>query len=145
MGWQWHQLDHMQIICTLLQTDNHASTSPLSFYRPDAPPAAQPTASKHWRQTKQSTECKAFKIMLNNLHPMMLESFWFTDNNIFTLAAPRNPQNDRLYAHPPTKKKGVMTKRLRTQLTFSHWWCQSASNKWLTLHQFDTCQSLIQG
>jgi len=25
MGWQWHQLDNMQIICTLLQTDNHAS------------------------------------------------------------------------------------------------------------------------
>jgi len=47
MGWQWHQLDHMQIIRTLLQTDNHASTSPLSFYRPDAFPAAQPTMSKH--------------------------------------------------------------------------------------------------
>jgi len=28
MGWQWHQLDHMQIICTSLQTDNYASTSP---------------------------------------------------------------------------------------------------------------------
>ena len=27
--WQWHQLGHMQV-CTLLQTDNHASTSPLS-------------------------------------------------------------------------------------------------------------------
>jgi len=39
----------MQIICTLLQTDNHASTSSLSFYRPDALPATQPTASKHWR------------------------------------------------------------------------------------------------
>jgi len=25
----------------------HSSTSPLSFYRPDALPAAQPTASKH--------------------------------------------------------------------------------------------------
>jgi len=24
--WQWHQQDHMQIICTSLQTDNHAST-----------------------------------------------------------------------------------------------------------------------
>jgi len=24
MGWQWHQLDHMQIICTSLQTDHHA-------------------------------------------------------------------------------------------------------------------------
>ena len=22
MGWQWHQPDHMQIICTSLQTDN---------------------------------------------------------------------------------------------------------------------------
>jgi len=31
MGWQWHQLDHMQIICTSLQTDNHASTSPFNF------------------------------------------------------------------------------------------------------------------
>jgi len=107
-GWQWHQLDHMQIICTALQADNYcaifkcyftctfysratvgafvclvvlsccfcqaffykscflwqinddddvddddddddndASTSPLSFYRPDAFSAAQPTASKH--------------------------------------------------------------------------------------------------
>jgi len=26
MGWQWHQLDHVQIICTSLQTDNHANT-----------------------------------------------------------------------------------------------------------------------
>ena len=40
--WQWHQL-----VCTALQTDNHASTPPLSFYRPDALPVAQPTASKH--------------------------------------------------------------------------------------------------
>jgi len=28
--WQWHQLDHMPV-CTSLQTDNHASTQPLSF------------------------------------------------------------------------------------------------------------------
>jgi len=47
MGWRWHQLDHMQIICTSLQTDNHASTSPLGFYRPDVFPAAKSTASKH--------------------------------------------------------------------------------------------------
>jgi len=44
--WQSHQLGHMQV-CTSLQTDNHANTSPLSFYGPDALPAAQPTASKH--------------------------------------------------------------------------------------------------
>ena len=28
--WQSHQLGHMQV-CTLIQTDNHASTSPLSI------------------------------------------------------------------------------------------------------------------
>jgi len=40
--WQLHQLGHMQV-CTSLHADNHASTPPLSFYRPDA----QPTASNH--------------------------------------------------------------------------------------------------
>jgi len=44
--WQWHQLGHMQV-CTSLQTDNHANIPSLSFYRPDALPAAQPTVSKH--------------------------------------------------------------------------------------------------
>jgi len=32
IGWQWHQFDSMQTICTLLQTDNHASTSSLDFF-----------------------------------------------------------------------------------------------------------------
>jgi len=47
MGWQWHQLGHMQINCTSLQTDNHGSTSPLSFYRTNVLTAApaQPTVS----------------------------------------------------------------------------------------------------
>jgi len=45
--WQWHQLGHMQDF-TSLQTDNHSSTPPLSFfYGPDALSAAQPTASMH--------------------------------------------------------------------------------------------------
>jgi len=42
MGWLWHQLDHMQIICTLLQTDNHAPAPHHSiFYMSDALPNAQ--------------------------------------------------------------------------------------------------------
>jgi len=44
--WQWLQLGYMQV-CISLQAENHARTPPLSFYRPDALPAAQPTASKH--------------------------------------------------------------------------------------------------
>jgi len=48
--WQWHQLGHMQV-CTSLQTDNHASTPPLSIFTgrmPFLPP----------NQQRQSTEGK---------------------------------------------------------------------------------------
>ena len=41
--WQWHQLGHMQV-CTLLQTDNHASTPPLSFLQARCP-SCHPTDS----------------------------------------------------------------------------------------------------
>jgi len=51
MDWQWHQLDHMQIIYTLLHTDNHASTSPLKFFT-DRMPFLPPN------QQRQSTEGK---------------------------------------------------------------------------------------
>jgi len=41
--WQWHQLGHMKV-CTSLQTDNHASTPPLSFLQA-ACPSCYPTNS----------------------------------------------------------------------------------------------------
>jgi len=41
--WQWHQLDHMQV-CTLHQTDNNASTPPLSFLQAGCP-SCRPTNS----------------------------------------------------------------------------------------------------
>ena len=41
--WQWHQLGHMKV-CTSLQTDNHASTPPLSFLHAGCP-SCRPTNS----------------------------------------------------------------------------------------------------
>ena len=41
--WQWHPLGHMQV-CTSLQTDNHASTPPLSFLQAGCP-SCRPTNS----------------------------------------------------------------------------------------------------
>jgi len=41
--WQWHQLGHMQA-CTSLQTDNNASTQPLSFSQAGCP-SCYPTNS----------------------------------------------------------------------------------------------------
>jgi len=61
MVWQWHQLDHMQIICTSLQTDKHTSTSPLSFCRPDALPDAT-------NEQCQSTEGKYLLHLHNHDH-----------------------------------------------------------------------------
>jgi len=41
--WQWHQLGRVQV-CTSLQTDNHASTPPLSFLQAGCP-SCRPTNS----------------------------------------------------------------------------------------------------
>jgi len=59
--WKWHQLDHMEL-CASLQTDNHASTPPVSFFcRPDALFVAQPTASEHWGHISVSSSGLLFK------------------------------------------------------------------------------------
>ena len=54
--WQWYQLGHMQV-CTLLQTDNHASTPPLSFFTGRMPflPPNQQLQSTEGRSTEGST------------------------------------------------------------------------------------------
>ena len=57
--WQWHQLGHMQV-GTSLQTDNHASTTPLKFFTgrmPFLPP----------NQQRQSTEGKLRCSSLKNI------------------------------------------------------------------------------
>jgi len=41
--WQWHLLGHMQV-CTSLQTNNHASTTPLRFLQAGCP-SCRPTNS----------------------------------------------------------------------------------------------------
>jgi len=43
-------------ICTSPQTDNHASTPPLSFLQASCP-SCHPTASKHWRLYTQTQTC----------------------------------------------------------------------------------------
>jgi len=52
--WQWHQLSHMMQVCTSLQTDNHASTPPLSFFTglmPFLPPSQQHQSTEGTMQT----------------------------------------------------------------------------------------------
>ena len=63
--WQWHQLGHMQV-CTLLQTDNHASTLPLSFFTGRMP-------FLPLNQQRQSAEGK--KLMTIIVQLLMLENY----------------------------------------------------------------------
>jgi len=62
----------------------------------------------------QDSACH-LKQLLKNIHPLTLTSFLFTYKKIFTVTTPNNPQNDRLYEHPSTKKKDVVTKGLHKQ------------------------------
>jgi len=50
--WQWHQLGRMQV-GTTLQTDNHASTPPLSFLQAGCP-SCRPTNSIKALKAKSS-------------------------------------------------------------------------------------------
>ena len=49
--WQWHQLVHMQV-CTSLQTDNHASTSQLSFLQAGCPSCRPTNRVKALKETE---------------------------------------------------------------------------------------------
>jgi len=67
--WQWHQLGHMQV-CTSIQTDNHASTPPLSFTgrMPFLPPNQQ-------RQSTEGTQIPLTKQKTVNLQRIFREFF----------------------------------------------------------------------
>ena len=55
--WHWRQLNHMQL-CTSLQTDNHASTPPLSLLQAGCP-SCRPTNSINALPPTQSTKGKS--------------------------------------------------------------------------------------
>jgi len=64
MVWQWHQLNHMQIIYTSLQTDNYASTSSHNFLQTGCT-SWQPAECQHWRQ------CFDYPCSTENVHEIL--------------------------------------------------------------------------
>jgi len=55
--WQWHQLGHMQV-CTSLQTDNHASTTPLMPFLPPNQKRQSTEGKKNEQQKKKEINHK---------------------------------------------------------------------------------------
>jgi len=62
--WQWHQLGHMQV-CTLLHTDNNASTPPLSFLQAGCPSCHPTNSVKALKVTRLNIERETKKIYTN--------------------------------------------------------------------------------
>jgi len=63
--WQWHQLGHMQVGISL-QTDNHASTPPLSFLQAGCPSCHPSNSVKALKAMQYSIQhlINCFKIIL---------------------------------------------------------------------------------
>ena len=51
MGWQWHQLNHMQAICTSLQKITTPAPQQSDFYGPDALPNQQRQSTEYPQKT----------------------------------------------------------------------------------------------
>jgi len=103
------------------------------------------TLQTHLYTTKNRSDPKRtsrpFKTVAQKYSPNLLWSFLFTDEKIYsghtdklaewlTVRISWSRRDDKMH--------------VCTQLACSHWQHQSASNKWLTLFQFDTCWSQTQ-
>jgi len=71
--WQWNQLGHMQVY-TALQTDNHASTPPLSFLQAGCPSC---------RPTNSVKALKAHTVSADKIQHGLARLALITFNNLF--------------------------------------------------------------
>lgn len=70
-------------------------------------------------QANKLTRLVRSKQLLRQYPQHQVQFIWFTDEKLFTVSSPKNPQNDRLYVPVGTKKKQIAAARvLRTRTTF---------------------------
>jgi len=70
MGWHCHQLNHMQIICNTLQTDNHASIPSLNFLQAGCSSWCPTNRVKALKAVSFTLNCK-----INYVHPYMEQNY----------------------------------------------------------------------
>jgi len=63
-------------------------------------------------ESNRANRLKRARMLLKMYPGDQVNFMWFTDDKPFTVAAPKNPQNDRLYVPVTTTKKEVAPKRL---------------------------------
>ena len=71
-------------------------------------------------EANKLTRLTRAKQLLNKYPESLVSSIWFTDEKLFTVVAPVNLQNNRLYANQGTQKRQLPAARLlKTRSTFS--------------------------
>jgi len=85
--WQWHQLGHMQV-CTLLQTDNHASTPPLSFLQAGCPSCCPTSSVKALKEKYTSVSYCSLNFECPHLGYGLLSIILVLENAIWVLESP---------------------------------------------------------
>ena len=126
-------------VCTSLQTDNHASTPPLSFLQ-----AAQPTASKHWRQELE-LELLGIRVLLNGLkkqsHMLSLTDDTIKDvqkKTVDRMQAKYNSEHIMMYR--TTRADWLFCESAcnwRSRAINSACWRQFSVNSWWARHSSD--------
>ena len=133
--WQWRQLGHMQV-CTLLQTDNHASTSPLSFLQAGCP-SCRPANSVKALKAKQ---CKQYQYLHNiNTQHKFLSTVQIRHCTKQQFGVNSNRLMQLVKVPKPSHKKAIKPYRLIiTGLMFQclHAQCMSAHSVTITQQLF---------
>ena len=130
--WQWHQLGHMPV-CTMLQTDNHASTPPLSFLQAGCP-SFRPTNS-----VKALKSCNTYgEITSRNLRPRYDRHFvGMTWHNVWSWGA-KSYRVIQITSNPSCHKNVFMitilsTKRISVRNIYESFTHKMAAKRQLAL------------
>ena len=121
LGRHWHQLDHMQTICTLVQTDNHTNTSSRNIYRLFLMP------NQHCQSTEgESTEeisRRTMSLMSGSSGLGSDMSSWMLVNSVHRFSAGLQQPYTHAHAHTHTASSTatvVIYDRRTNQLTDRH-------------------------
>ena len=125
--WQWHQLGHMQV-CIWLQTDNHASTPPLSFLQAGCPSCCPTNSVKALKALHKIIHMTIFVVLSSwlratkRVHPRFT---WWMQTQRQMAANPQTKSNNTgcestCQLLPPTSNTALLLLLSQSRYSFYH-------------------------
>jgi len=128
----WHQLDHMQIICTSFRTDNHTSTSSLNLL-----------SQLFLTSNQQCQSNEGTGNMHRNFYKVWICGFWdmrkdrqtHRHSQYFTPIPVGSNKDTTIETNITDSNYSVSTTAMKTSLVLAGLWC----TRWQIHHQTDLC------